>query len=313
MLAYMHEAFLRQAIEGVLAQETDFPIELVIGEDNSRDRTREIALEYQSKHPDIIRVIISETNVGMHENCRRTFAACRGSYIALCEGDDFWTDSRKLQMQCSYLESQPECMLCFHTVKLLSTKAGAPLEEWRPSEERIEWTIEDILAANFISSPSVCFRNSTKSKFPSWIFDPELPMVDWPLFVWLLQKGTAHWHAEPMATYRVHNGGSWNSASERERIFKFLTFHTKIQAHIDDIHRSICQRALGNFHLNLSKTYSQSRRMQIYHICRSLVSFGRFLKIADLIPISHRLARAIIGNRSSGGIRDEKSGALTDT
>jgi glycosyltransferase involved in cell wall biosynthesis len=299
MLAYMHEPFLRQAIEGVLAQETDFPIELVLGEDNSGDRTREIALEYQSKHPDIIRVILSETNVGMHENCRRTFAACRGSYIALCEGDDFWTDPQKLQHQCSHMEDHPGCVLCFHPVKLLKADSKEPLDEWSPNEERSEWQIEDILASNFIPSPSVCFRNTSNGVFPDWIFDPELPMVDWPLFVWLMQKGTAHWQAESMATYRIHGGGSWSGTSERNRILKFITFHSKIQNRIHKRYRRISKQALSHFYLSLSKSFAENRREQIRYIHRAIAAVDYCPGITDLLTIIRRTGRMLIGGRRS--------------
>jgi glycosyltransferase involved in cell wall biosynthesis len=111
MLTYNHEKYIAQAIEGVLQQKTDFPIELVIGEDCSTDRTREIVLEYQKRNPSIIRVLVSENNVGGNNNSKRTSNACRGKYIAYCEGDDFWHDPNKLQIQVNYLEAHPECGL----------------------------------------------------------------------------------------------------------------------------------------------------------------------------------------------------------
>ena len=111
MITYNHDPYIAQAIEGVLIQETDFPIELVIGEDCSTDRTRKIVLEYQKKYPEIIRMITSEKNVGAKKNGKRTRALCRGKYLAFCEGDDFWHHPKKLQMQVDYLETHPECGL----------------------------------------------------------------------------------------------------------------------------------------------------------------------------------------------------------
>jgi len=108
MITYNHEPYIVQAIEGVLFQETNFPIELVIGEDCSGDGTREIVLEYQKKYPEICRVITSEKNVGMHKNCLRIEKACRGKYIAYCEGDDYWHHPLKLQKQVDYMESHPD-------------------------------------------------------------------------------------------------------------------------------------------------------------------------------------------------------------
>lgn len=107
MITYNHEDFIARAIEGVLLQEVDVPIELVIGEDCSTDATRDAVLTYQKKYPDIIRVIISEMNVGAIENDKRTNMACRGKYVAFCEGDDYWTDPYKLQKQVDFLEANP--------------------------------------------------------------------------------------------------------------------------------------------------------------------------------------------------------------
>jgi glycosyltransferase involved in cell wall biosynthesis len=105
MLAYNHGPYLAEAIEGVLMQQTNFRVELLIGEDCSKDNTREIALHYQQEHPDLIRVITSDRNVGLHENCRRILEVSRGEFVAFCEGDDYWIDPTKLSRQVSIFRS----------------------------------------------------------------------------------------------------------------------------------------------------------------------------------------------------------------
>jgi len=113
MITYNQQPYIGEAIECVLRQETEDPFELVIGEDCSMDGTREIVEDYRQRHPDLIRVIRSERNVGLRENDARTLAACRGQYIAFCEGDDFWHRRDKLRLQVEYLEAHPECgMVC---------------------------------------------------------------------------------------------------------------------------------------------------------------------------------------------------------
>lgn len=98
-ITYNHEIYITEAIDSFLMQETDFPFEIVIGEDCSTDGTRKIIEEYVKNYPSIIKLIISKNNVGMQENGKRTMEACQGEYIALCEGDDYWTDPKKLQVQ----------------------------------------------------------------------------------------------------------------------------------------------------------------------------------------------------------------------
>ena len=101
---YNHAPYIRECIEGVLMQKTDFPFEYIIGEDFSTDGTREIVMEYAEKYPHIIRVLTADQNVGGKANGVRCIRSCRGKYIAICEGDDCWTDPGKLKRQVALLE-----------------------------------------------------------------------------------------------------------------------------------------------------------------------------------------------------------------
>lgn len=113
MITYNHESYIAEAIESVVQQRTTFAFELIVGEDCSTDDTRRIVLEYQRRHPQSIHVITSETNVGLVKNLYRTEKACKGKYIAYCEGDDYWQRLDKLQKQVDYLESHPDCVLVY--------------------------------------------------------------------------------------------------------------------------------------------------------------------------------------------------------
>jgi len=130
MITYNHAPFVAQAIEGVLQQKVNFPIELVIGEDCSPDGTREIVLEHQRKSPDIIRVITSDKNVGARKNGYRTTKACRGKYIAFCEGDDYWHNPDKLQKQVDYMENNPECGLVYSSYDIYYVKSGTRIKNY---------------------------------------------------------------------------------------------------------------------------------------------------------------------------------------
>lgn len=125
MITYNHEPYIRQAIEGVMMQETNFEYELVIGEDASTDKTREICFEYQKRYPDKIRVLWWHENLYRNphlagENGARSFAHCRGEFIALCEGDDYWIDPLKLQKQVDIMRKHPSVGLCFCGAKIYS-------------------------------------------------------------------------------------------------------------------------------------------------------------------------------------------------
>lgn len=125
MITYNHGTTIAKAIEGVLSQRTDFPFELVIGEDCSRDNTREICFKYQKAYPNLVRVLWANENVFLKgSNDRRTIVHCRGEYIAFCEGDDYWTDSYKLQKQVDVMRAFPSVGLCFCGARIESELSG---------------------------------------------------------------------------------------------------------------------------------------------------------------------------------------------
>ena len=205
MITYNHEAYVAEAIESVLMQGTDFGFELVVGEDCSTDGTRSIVCSHRDRHPDRMRVVLRKRNIGMIPNFIATLEACQGQYIALCEGDDYWTDPHKLQKQVHFLEAHPECSLCFHNVTILQEGENGRARLRYPIEQKRMWSIEDILFRNPISTCSVMFRSGLVDEFPEWYYT--LPMGDWPLWVLLATKGYAGYIDEDMATRRLHAGG----------------------------------------------------------------------------------------------------------
>ena len=130
MTTYRHEEYIEEAIDGVVSQVCEFPIELVIGEDCSPDRTREIAISYVDRYPSIVRVITGSANIGLVRNTYRSLAACRGKFIAFCEGDDWWCDPLKLQKQIAlFVDERVGMVHCDYAV----ARTG-PDGEWLLSE-----------------------------------------------------------------------------------------------------------------------------------------------------------------------------------
>lgn len=212
MITYNHEKFIAQAIESVLSQETTFPFEIVIGEDCSTDRTREISLEFQARYPEIVRVLTPEANLGVGRNVAESLRACRGEYIAICEGDDFWTDPTKLTKQVKRLETEPDAALCFHKVTAINDVTGEYRGDFPVAEFRKERaTLNDIIRKNFIVTCSVLFRRKAQPELNDGF--ETLKIGDWALFLLLTLKGPAVYIDETMATYRIHGGGVWTSGT----------------------------------------------------------------------------------------------------
>ncbi|QYS90774.1 glycosyltransferase [Flavobacterium covae] len=120
MITYNHEKYIKQAIESILMQKTNFDFELIISNDNSNDTTHKIILDLLEEHIDSkkIKYLHNKKNLGMMPNFIQAIQNCKGEYIALCEGDDYWTDPEKLQKQVDFLDTNKNFAICFHPVNI---------------------------------------------------------------------------------------------------------------------------------------------------------------------------------------------------
>ena len=214
MITYNHENFIAQAIESVLMQKTKFDFELVIGEDFSIDRTREICIFYKKKYPEKINLILNEKNLGMIPNFINTIHKCKGKYIALLEGDDYWTDPYKLQKQVDFLEANPEYSMCFHLVENFY-QDGSKLSFVFPYKKRRKptYSLQDVVKYFFINTCSVMYRWDNKT-LPEW-FSRHL-VGDYTLHLLYADKGKIGLIPEVMARYRIHSGGILSSKGGKD-------------------------------------------------------------------------------------------------
>jgi glycosyltransferase involved in cell wall biosynthesis len=167
VVTYNHARFIAICLESILAQRTDFPFEIIVGEDCSTDGTRAIVDDYGRRFPELIRVITSETNGGGYANNVRVRQACRGSYHAFCEGDDFWIDPLKLQKQVMFLEAHPDYSLCFHdAIRITDGKAAYP-RYFCPNDLPVSLTVADVLLRPcFIPTGSILMRRAVAETRP---------------------------------------------------------------------------------------------------------------------------------------------------
>jgi glycosyltransferase involved in cell wall biosynthesis len=208
MITYNQERFVAQAIESALMQRTDFPVELLIGEDCSTDRTREIVLGYARAHPGRVRPLLRERNLGRPRNSAETLKACTGEYIALLEGDDWWTSPRKLQIQVDWLDAHPDRVECFHAVPGVSGQQDV-VDSFPPLPFKEEYGFDDLVSGNCIATCSTVIRRSAFASYPSWIFD--FAMGDWPIHLWSARLAPIGFIPKWMGAYRVHPGSHWKS------------------------------------------------------------------------------------------------------
>ncbi len=255
MITYDHEKFIAQALDSVLMQEVSFDYEIVIGEDCSTDGTRNILIEYQKMHPDKIRLLLPEKNLGMHRNFVETYNACRGQYVALLEGDDYWTSPRKLQKQADFLDAHPGSAICFHAAKAVDELNPVNSFVIRPYHENTIFTLEDLLRDNIIPTCSALFRRGLTKDFPDWMFD--LRQMDWPLHILNSQHGTIGYLDEYMSIYRVHQGGVWNRENIASRVEYIIKAYNVINIHFDFEFDNIIKNRILKHTVDLVRVYTE--------------------------------------------------------
>jgi glycosyltransferase involved in cell wall biosynthesis len=217
MITYNHAPYLAEAIEGVITQDTDFPFELVISEDCSTDNSRAIALDYQRRYPEIIRVLVSDSNVGMMANGRRALKACRGEFIAYCEGDDYWIDHQKLAKQVAVLSRLKDIDICFHSCYIKYEKQQKKeLSAVRSHTDQVfDLSTVIIGGGSFMPTASLLVRRSALLSAQDWIDAESPPVGDYFIQVFGAQKGGAYYINEPMCVYRTDVAGSWTETNKQ--------------------------------------------------------------------------------------------------
>lgn len=219
MITYNHEAFIAEAIEGVLMQVADFPIEFIIADDCSPDRTNEIVQNYINNHPNgkWITYTRHPNNKGMMPNFIWALEQAKGKYIALCEGDDYWTDPLKLQKQVDFLEENEEYVVSGHNATII-TNDGSVLKEKIPLTSAKDATKKELKRVFFIATLTMMFRN-IKCTIYELKSAGEILNADSYLTSLLGNHGGYHFHHNiKNSIYRLHNGGVWSSISSLQKL-----------------------------------------------------------------------------------------------
>lgn len=233
-ITYNQENYIAEAIEGFLMQKTDFPIEILIHDDASTDKTADIVREYEKKHPDLIKAIYQKENQyskGVKVTPTYQFSRAKGKYIAMCEGDDYWTDPLKLQKQVDFLEGNPEYAICFHPVKILLEEEQKLVDDFITRKVRDITDIYDLAKGNYIHTPSVLFRNRLFDY--SILLKNKSKAGDYFLHMLNAQFGKIKKVSDLMAVYRVHKDGIWALKDYKFRLLETLKLQKSLIEYIE--------------------------------------------------------------------------------
>jgi hypothetical protein len=250
IVAYNHEPYIAQAIEGALMQETDFDYEVVISEDCSTDGTRAVVEDYEARYPDRIRVFYSPQNLGGVKNFVDTYAECRGDYVALLEGDDYWTAPEKLQRQANFLDRHPECSMCAHGLIEVHEDGSRPPVAWVASDQKEVSTLEDLIRHNFVYWGSAMLRKEAFDDYPEWVYDA--PFGDHPLWIQVARRGAVGFINRFYGVYRVHAGGVWSGAQAAVRTAAVIEFYERLERELGAEQRPLVRRMITRMHAQLA-------------------------------------------------------------
>ncbi len=271
MITYNHENFIEQAINSVLIQKCDFEVELIISNDYSTDSTDAVIQRVLSQHPkrEQVKYINRLSNVGMQFNFSDSIEKAKGKYIALCEGDDFWIDSLKLQKQVNFLESTNDINLCFHQVNYIDmTNQYLKLPKYKfPANVSQALPYSAVLENWCINTCSIMFRKTFGLK----TYLKGLAVGDQPLCYFVNLDKDFYYFADTMATYRITSSGFTETVQKKELKsaieFPFLnTINELSNSRYDKIIKKRKLRTIVK-DLNFMKTsglFSLSSRLSLY-------------------------------------------------
>ena len=267
---YQHGAYIAQTLDSMVTQRTDFPFEILLGEDCSKDETRSICLEYARKYPQLIRLILHDRTQVIEINGRPTgrfnwytnLKSARGKYIALCEGDDYWKDDFKLQKQAEFLEKHEQYSLSFHDCCTIEPDGKIIRDHLLGSRGR-DLSQTDLIRGCRVPTLTAMFRRLDVQDLPPVFL--EVLNADTFIFAHLGQKGSGKFQSEiHPAAYRIHPGGIWSSATVMKKADDLIGTFRGIAASTEPAFRSTARSELkSKYSLKLLACvrYCQPREM----------------------------------------------------
>jgi glycosyltransferase involved in cell wall biosynthesis len=249
---YNHEKFIAQTLDGFLIQKTNFAVEFLINDDCSQDRTADILKEYENRFPGVFNVKYQAENQfskGLKPFTHLLFPRVNGKFIALCEGDDYWTDPFKLQKQVDFLTNNEDYSMCFHRSKIVDENNVEYETIMFNHLEEKDFTGEEILRKWSVPTASAMFRTDNRKYITERANKHQYYFGDTPMFLTILEHGKARCLKDFMSVYRVHKGGISKDTSPNKYIRwcnDYITIKSDFGGkYYDVINRNIADIAFG--------------------------------------------------------------------
>ncbi len=273
MITYQHAQFFEEAIQNLLDQETNFPFEIVVRDDASTDGTTELISTYAQSHPNKIRLLPGKENLGMINNFKTVIKACKGKYIAFCEGDDYWIDNRKLDNQISMMEGDPDIGLIYTNYRVINEE-GKPIIHQKYTYRNMPegYILQEIIRGEFPYTVTVCARRETFIDKLDQIILEDYRMGDYPLWLHIAKSWKIAYLPSVTSVYRRHSNSFTANAISTQSKLNFNNSWVSIlndfleREKLDDpsvlkvAHEEINKRIVQNYLISSSdndRSYSQ--------------------------------------------------------
>jgi glycosyltransferase involved in cell wall biosynthesis len=252
MITYGHEQYIKQAIEGVLIQQCDFAVELIIANDCSPDNTDNVVDQFMENHPNSnwIKYTRHNSNKGMILNFIWALEQANGKYIALCEGDDYWTDALKLQKQVDFLEVNPKSSMCFTSVKKYYQNKNI-YSKWHLELKQKEYSAKEIIYNLLVPTCSAVFRNEENCNYDKLFNNKNFIFPDMILWLFLLGKGSVFCLPFESAVYR-RNESSVTADMPLDLQLRLLKQHEEIAISFNDKYKDVEKKYLSRQYMVIS-------------------------------------------------------------
>lgn len=265
-LTYNHEKYIRKTLEGFVSQKTSYKYKVIVHDDASTDGTPQIVQEFADKYPDIIVPILQKEN--QYSKGVRIFSEIikskiEGKYVAICEGDDYWCDENKLQMQIDFMEKNPEYSLCAHNTERIDVDGNNLHNNINKETEDRDYTADEIIASiegRLFHTSSYLYRMELRKQMPQEVYCIK-HVGDLPLSIYFATCGKVHYFGKIMSKYRIMTPGSWSQRENKDKKAKknvakmFIEFFDRVDKYTEYKYTKSFRFAKKLYRYNLMNKY----------------------------------------------------------
>lgn len=291
--AYNQEQYIAQALESFVMQRTSFPIEIIVHDDASNDRTVSIIREYETKYPALFNNIYQiENQYSKADNDIGNIVinAARGKYIALCEGDDYWIDPLKLQKQVSFLENNPDYGLTYSKAKIFSESN----QKFNKHDfGKAVYSFDELLLGNYISTPTVIYRKEFYSSY-SLEVEPKKRkwlMGDYPLWLWISANSKVKYFDESFSVYRYLDV-SLSHSNDISKKLSFLDCFMEIKLfYMKKFRKEYLEKKIWGYY------YTMKTNLYLFHNENQLYELSSEIAKGDIKSMKISLIQVALSNK----------------